>query len=238
MTKEITIGWTISTNNHKIIFSNPKKAIPNKDKSINGKGYLGCPAVRSYLENHFYVSSPYSIKLRFKEYAERFEIYPVYPFTSINENLIKNILFVEHPSSWREKYLITIQMPSPYVFFSDTLVYMEQSHPLLMKQTTLNWRVIPGNFDIYSWQRPLNWAFEWDTRLGDLIISEGDPLYTVKFYLEENQKGARVNLKKYEMNDKIQRRLSLTHGITKVKKGINPLIAKARIERKKIRLLK
>ena len=41
-----------------------------------------------------------------------------------------------------------------------------------MKQTTLNWRVIPGNFDIYSWQRPLNWAFEWDTRLGDLTINE------------------------------------------------------------------
>ena len=37
------------------------------------------------MDNHFYVSSPYSIKLRFKEYAERFEIYPVYPFTSIND---------------------------------------------------------------------------------------------------------------------------------------------------------
>ena len=30
---------------------------------------------------------------------------------------------------------------------------MEQGHPMLTDQTNLNWRVIPGIIDIYSWQK-------------------------------------------------------------------------------------
>ena len=238
MPKELNIGWALSGDKHKIIFNDPKRTLANKDKSLNGKGYLSCPAVRSFLDNQFYNPSPYAIRLRFKDYSERFEIHPVYPFTSINENILKDFLFIEHPSSWREKHLITIQMPSPYVFFSDDPCFIEQSHPLLLNQTSLNWRLIPGKFDIYSWQRPLNWAFEWDIRSGDLIIQEGEPLYIVRFFSEKFKESTKVSLKKYEMNDKIKKRLELTHEITKVKKGINPLIQKAKIDRKKIKLLK
>jgi hypothetical protein len=39
------------------------------------------------------------------------------------------------------------------------------------------------------------------------------------------------------MNEKILRRLKLTKNITSVKKGISPLIEKAKIDRKKINLI-
>lgn len=234
----MNIGWCVNTDEHSIIFNDPIRAIPKKDDSISKRGYLSCPSVRSFLDNKFYISSPYSLQLRFIEHPERFEIYPIYPFTSINENILKNYLFVEHHSSWRDKFLITIQMPSPYIFFTDDLVYLEQSHPLLLDQSKINWRTIPGKFDIYSWQRPLNWAFEWDTRLGDLIIKSGDPLYTLSFYNSNNSLIDNVNLKKYKTTPELKERISLSHGITKVKKGINPLIEKSKKERKKIKLLK
>lgn len=234
--KKIKIGWCLDAQEHLLIYDEPKKLIPLKDNSINKKGYLSCPAVRSYCEDTFFVTSPFSLKIRFEDYNDRFEIKPVYPFSSIDENKFREFITVEHPSTWRNTNTLTMQIPSPYVFFSDEDVSIEQSHSLLLNQSKMNWRVIPGKFNIYAWQRPLNWAFEWDTSLGDFEIKSGEPIYSLKF-LCNKKKNCEFELKKYEMNEKISRRLKLTKNITSVKKGISPLIEKSKNDRKKIKLL-
>ena len=113
---------------------------------------------------------------------------------------------------------------------------MEQGHALLTDQTSLNWRVIPGVIDIYSWQRPLNWSFEWDINAGDLIINAGEPIYSLRFF-SKSKNPITVELKEYQMNKKINDQLALTRGIATVKKGIKPYFEKAKLKRKKIKLL-
>lgn len=234
--KEITVGWCLAFDQYKIAFDQPRKLIPLKDQSENQKGYLSCPAVRSFSEGQFIVTSPYSIKLRAIAKNNNLEIFPVYPFTSINDTLVKSLIQVEHSSTWRKSNLVTIQIPSPYVFFSDDLIFMEQAHPLLTDQTSLNWRVIPGIIDIYSWQRPMNWSFEWDVNAGDLIINSGEPIYSLRFFSEfKNQ--IQIKLKEYKINKKIEEQLALTRSIATVKKGIKPFFQKAKLKRKKIKLL-
>ena len=236
MRKKIKVGWTIASDEYKIAFEPPEKLIVQKDKSPNQKGYLSCPAVRNFSQGFYIVKSPYSIKLRAIDDGENLNIFPVYPFTSIHDSLIKKIVQIEHPSTWRKNETVTIQIPSPYVFFADQLVFMEQGQPMLTNQTKLNWRIIPGIIDIYSWQRPLNWAFEWDLNSGDFIINNNEAIYTLRFF-----DGAKhldnVELVEYPMNKKIKDQLALTNGIAKVKKGIMPYFEKAKKKRKKLKLL-
>ena len=234
--KKVKVGWCINSTEYKIAFDSPTRLIPTKDKSEDQKGYLSCPAVRSYCDGQYVVTSPYSIKLRCVENEDQFKIFPVYPFTSINNSLIQSLIQVEHPSTWRKKNLITIQVPSPYVFFSDEMINMEQGHPLLTDQTSLNWRIIPGVIDIYSWQRPLNWSFEWDINAGDLIINAGESIYSLRFF-SKSKNPIIVELKEYQMNKKIKDQLALTRSIATVKKGIKPYFEKAKLKRKKIKLL-
>ena len=89
--KKVKIGWCVDTPEYKIAFEPPEKLIPPKDKSENQKGYLSCPAVRSYCEGHYIVKSPYTVKLRCFEKEDRLEICPVFPFTSINNSMIKTL---------------------------------------------------------------------------------------------------------------------------------------------------
>ena len=112
---------------------------------------------------------------------------------------------------------------------------MEQGQPILTDTTKLNWRLIPGKIDIYSWQNR-NWAFEWDISTGDFIIKAGEPIYTLRFY-SKTKKPISVKLKEYKMNKKLQNQLELTRGIAQVKTGLNPFFEKAKLKRKKIKLL-
>ena len=236
MAKKIKIGWCIDSPEHTVVFEEPKRVILDKDQSINKKNYLSCPAVRSYFDNTFYVASPYSIKIKFVEKQNHFQIHPIYPFTSIDEKKFTNLITLEHFSSWKNNHTPIIQIPSPYVFFADEDISIEQSSPLILNQSKINWRTIPGKFNIYAWQRPLNWAFEWDTRLGEFEIKVGDPIYLIKF-MHNIKKNQNYELKYYDINTKIEQRLKLTKNITSVKKGVNPLIEKLRKDRKKLKLL-
>ena len=234
--KPTKIGWCIESTKYKLAFEPPKKLFAPKDQSINRKGYLSCPSVRSYVEDTYVITSPYSIKLRYIEKDEHYEICPVFPFTSIHNSLVNTLVHPEHPSTWRKKNFVTIQIPSPYIFFADEEIFMEQGQPILTDTTKLNWRLIPGKIDIYSWQRPLNWAFEWDISGGDFIIKAGEPIYTLRFF-SKSKKPLSVELKEYKMNKKIEDQLELTRGIAQVKTGLNPFFEKAKLKRKKLKLL-
>ena len=236
MKKKTRVGWAIASDEYKIAFEAPEKLHIQKDQSPNQKGFLSCPSVRSFAQSFYIVKSPYSIKLRAIDDGENINIFPVYPFTSIHDTLIKKLIMIEHPSTWRKSNTITIQVPSPYVFFSDQLVLMEQSQPMLTNQTKLNWRVIPGMIDIYSWQRPLNWAFEWDLTTGDFILHNNEPIYALRFF-DGNKHLNNIDLVEYPMSQKLKQQLTLTNGIAKVKKGLMPYFEKAKQKRKKLKLL-
>ena len=46
---------------------------------------------------------------------------------------------LEHFSSWKNNHTPIIQIPSPYVF-ADEDISIEQSSPLILNQSKINWR--------------------------------------------------------------------------------------------------
>jgi len=232
------VGWCLYGNEALVAYEAPAPLLPPKDLSVKGNGFLSCPAVRSFTAGIFIVHSPFSIKLRFTKGKDSFSVRPVYPFTSIAEELIPELVSIEPPSSWRSKRFLVFQIPSPYVFFSDEKLFLEQSHPLLTDQSAFNWRVVPGKFDIYAWQRPLNWAVEWDTDLGDFEIRVGEPQYILRFYSLTDAPVQKISLIKQNLSTEINERIKLTTGITKIRKGVSPLFEKSSQLRSGIKFIK
>lgn len=222
----LEVGWCLNINEGGIAFDPPSRVIPQKDPSKSGKGFLSCPAVRNYFEGIFQILSPFSVRLRCTFEDKFISIRPVYPFTSLTQSKFNEFITIEPPETWRNSHTIALQFPSPYIFFADEPATIEQFHPSLVATTKMNWRVIPGKFDIYSWQRPLNWGIEWDTNLGDLIIRAGEPQYFVKF-VGSNADSHPIELVECELTKKLDDRMKLSRGITGIRKGTTLLMKKA-----------
>jgi hypothetical protein len=142
--------------------------------------------------------------------------------------MVKQLVQIEAQDTWMSKTTVVVQIPSPYVFYSDDSIHIEQFSPELTVKSKMNWRVIPGNFDIYSWQRPLNWAFEWDFSCGDFEIRAGEPQYNLRFLSKEAPYGSyRINLIREDFKDDIKSRLELTKDVAKIRRGTTQLFSKA-----------
>lgn len=225
---DIPVGWCINSDSFAIAFDPPSKLIPSKDTTVNSKGFLSCPAVRKFSEGIYQVLSPFSLKLRAVENNGVLTIVPVYPFTSLTEEIAKIFIKIEPQETWNSSTTAVVQIPSPYVFISDHKILIEQFSPELSRKSKMNWRVIPGKFDIYAWQRPLNWAFEWDLSCGDFEIRAGEPQYNIRFLPQEQPlENCKISLEKLEINKSISERLALTRDVAKIRRGTAQLFSKA-----------
>jgi hypothetical protein len=169
--------------------------------------------------------------MRFKLFKDVASFIPVYPFTTVNEAKLEAMFRLEPRDLWRSSAIPLVQIPSPYCFVADEPIEIEQFPPIFADTTTLNWRLIPGRFDIYGWQRPLNWAFEWDTKCGDLIIKMGEPLYYVRFYDKSGSLIPNPDLVRTPLTDELRSRLNASSGVTSLQRGTAALIKKSAEER-------
>jgi Arc/MetJ-type ribon-helix-helix transcriptional regulator len=88
--------------------------------------------------------------------------------------------------------------------------------------------VIPGRFDIYAWQRPLNWAFEWDISCGDFEVRVGEPLYNVKFISDMVPNGSyKIRLIRQGLTDALKKRMDLTRDVASIRRGTSKLFGDA-----------
>jgi len=117
------------------------------------------------------------------------------------------------------------------MFVADERIEVEQLNPALAKTSSLNWRVIPGRFDVFGWQRPLNWAIEWDTSCGDLVVRAGEPLYFVRFWTNEGQQIVEPDLVEIPLSDELERRMSTMLGVTAMHRGTAALMKRSASER-------
>jgi len=226
------IGWCFVNTEGTAAYPPPERIHLGKDPSVTKRGHLSCPAVRAAAQGVFAIGSPFSLRLRFKRVKDVVSFIPIYPFTSINESKLSEILRLEPREQWRSDDVPLFQIPSPYFFVSDVPVDVEQTHPFFSDASTLNWRIIPGRFNIHGWQRPLNWAVEWDTKCGDLIIKAGEPLYYVRFYDAEGRIIATPDLIKLKLTDELRSRLNESAGVTAIQRGTASLIREASLNRK------
>ena len=226
MADPFQVGWCLTAEEAVIAYGAPARFVPPKDRSREGRGFLSCPAVRGYFDGIFAVTAPFSLRLRLSRGPDGARIQPVYPFSSLSEVKFRQFVTVEPADTQRDPSLIVMQFPSPYLFFADTPVVVEQFSPSFANAVGTNWRVVPGKFDIYSWQRPLNWAVEWDSSLGDFVVRAGDIQYFIRFS-NLTSGGHHCELIECEMTRELQERLRLSQGITGMRKGTVPLMKRA-----------
>lgn len=225
------IGWCCTAHEASICFEEPKRVLLGKDQSPGGRGYLSCPSVRAYLTGTYAIRSPFSLRLTSTEGAAGQIIRPVFPFTSLSPQKVQELVRIEPRVSWRDQQLVVLQIPSPYLFFADEPLILRQDPVQLSTPTSHSWRLIPGKFNIYEWQRPMNWAIEWCPAAGDLIVKAGEPIYYVSF---ENPMGppiANPEIVACELTPELEQRLKETRGVTSIRRGVTPLFELARKKR-------
>ena len=228
------VAWVNIAEKAAFAYPAPQKFIPPKDRNGLSKGFLSCPALRHYFDNTYMVCSAFTLRLRRVDEQGGFTIRPVYPFTSIAPNRIAKFVKIQPRNTWRKPERVVLQIPTPYLFFADEPIEVEQIHPSLGESDSLNWNLIPGRFDIYAWQRALNFALEWDSPKGDLVLRVGDPMYFLRFHGERPEKHELVE---QTMNNQLRERLRLFRGIASVRRGSFGLIADASKAREHIKLM-
>ena len=138
--------------------------------------YKYCPATSRYCANTFVVKSPYSMEISFDN--GKFDVIS----SSFSKALMDDIFKPEPVNYWRSPNSPLFQLSIYQGFVADEEVWIEVSMPSLdAKSRKLPGRIIPGEFDLYSWQRTLSYSFEWMDTSQNFIIEKGDPLYYVRF---------------------------------------------------------
>jgi hypothetical protein len=220
----LKIGWCYTQLEGTTAFPSPSKFHLPKDPSPTKRGHFSCPAVRATTEGCFVIKSPFSLRLRYEQKTNVGTFVPIYPFTSITDHKLSEWFRPEPTNTWRSFDIPIFQFPSPYIFVADEQIEIELIHPFISDISSLNWRLIPGRFNIYGWQRPLNWAAEWDARCGDLIIKLGDPLYYIRFYDDQKRIISHPDLVKIKFTDEIKERVQGAAGVTSFRRGTQALI--------------
>lgn len=172
----VKIGWFITDEHPSMeLLSEIPKSLDILKKT--NAGYKYCPATNHYVSNTFLIKSPFSINLNFKNGKLDFVD------TSLNAELSKQLIRLDNPSLWHNENRPILQMDLFQGFVADEPVWVEITMPTMDSKTRrLPGRTIPGEFDVYSWQRGLSFAFEWIESDRPLIIEKDDPLYYVRFH--------------------------------------------------------
>ncbi len=218
MGKKVKIAWSYVSGIGASIFYPPclLSSLKRTDNNSIKRGVATCPAVLQYEKRVLVVRSPYTFKIRCNRKDERFLFQPVYPFTQVDEGSIRKLIKFEPTSSWRGKNTPLLQLTLPYVFFADLPVYINQIEPINIKSSK-NWALVQGRFNIYDWQRPINWSVEWVDTTEDLIIQRGDPLFQLVF--ETNSPESNIEFIYQDMTDKLRKSLDASTGVTQLVKG-------------------
>jgi len=229
------VGWVLNVQEGASVFPPPSEFVPKKPNRKLSGSYLSCPSVLSYFKDTFEIKAPYSLHLRYSSDSASAQISPVFPGTSLSESKLASFLTVEPFESWPNQHTVVLQMKCPYIFFADEPTVVEQFGAAVSSFSNLNWRLIPGSFDIFAWQRPLNWAIEWDTRCGDLKLSMGEPLFFLKF--RSAKYGSKCELVECVLTPQLNSRIKECEGVTHFRRGTSALIKEGGKNRKGLPLI-
>lgn len=180
----VQVGWFLDVEKAGTIYADPVPVAhlrPKHHSSKKSPDY--CPAFQYYNRNLFALLAPYTLVMTCHEKASSFEFSIDSAASTISAAALRSVLVVDSPMQWRASHRPIIQLACPYVFVSDDDVVIQQFTPTMHYSAT-SWPglVIPGEFPIRNWVRPLSWAFEWYDLRRPLVITEGQPWCYVRFF--------------------------------------------------------
>lgn len=184
-TKSIRLDGTVGYNPIELVLLPPEKL-----SKIETYGtYKHCPAFSTYVDQTYVIRSFFDLELSFNN--DEIQV----THSSIEPNLLL------------ERFLLTDNIFPPIVhmnlfcgFVSDESCMIEiTGNHFSQDRLNNNIRVVPGTFDIYNWQRSLDFAFEWIDLSKPVVIKRGQPLIFIRFKTKNiNEK---FQIEKIEMDD-------------------------------------
>ncbi|HEX2580455.1 MAG TPA: hypothetical protein VHL08_00575 [Dongiaceae bacterium] len=189
------VGWIITQSHASMIWDDPKPFGRDIPKSAVAKSVQACPAALDFDSRHFVINCPVDLNLRFVvDQQQRPGLQNMAREEStIRPKYLNQMVVMLGPAEWRHPRRPIIQVITPYVFFADDPVYVNQIPPYL-DYIDPPWPgvLISGRFPIHIWPRPFMWAFEWYDTKKDIVIKRGDPWFYARFEAEEPSRPVRL----------------------------------------------
>lgn len=168
-----------------------KHLVSQRDNDVE---YLKCPAFQEYYSNTFVIKSPVDLELTVGVDSIGRKILTTNNF---NQKFYNDHIF---PRMAQNKSFSMFSLEFTYIFYSEKSVIIEML-PANMAKTDFikNTNLIPGEFDISKWIRPVSPAYEVIDDSKVLSIKRGDPLFYIRF--RTNKK---INLVRVEQDETIE----------------------------------
>lgn len=201
----VEVGWLLKSNQGGFLWDAPK---PFRRKDVQpaiAKSVSRCPAIIDLESRLTEVPCPLSLRLGVKTSEDGF--YSIVDREGSNSAVaqaaLSRMLFLVPASQWRHPKRPIFQIRTPYIFLSDSPVYMSQLPPFL-DHRMFSWpgTFIGGRIPIQIWPRVLSWAFEWHDLDKDLIFKRGEPWFYCQF--ETSNPHNRVHLVEAECTPQLQ----------------------------------
>jgi len=205
----IEIGWTpykysdYEKKPHTMEFIDNVYFEPEKLSNFyanNKSAFKHCPANAQFLKNFWVIKSPFDLTLNVNRKEKH---------CYINQNQRFFNTFVDMRwNEFTETDLALCSFNFCYLFVSDKPVMIEV-YPAFLHGQVKNTRIINGSFNIYKWQRPVDFSFEILNDNEPVEIKREQPLFYVKFLsnnIEEN-----FQLKNIEWTDELLKLNKRTH---------------------------
>jgi len=175
------IGWLPFKKSYSVpdYFVEPLELIIKEPEKLNNfykdthSSFTKCPANATFLKNLFVVKSPFDLEIKYFRDEKRV-------WVSQKQNFVEHMIDPRFINNYTEKDYALCSLLVSYMFVADEPVWIEVYPPFLHGEVK-NTRLINGTFDIYNWQRPVDFSFEILNDKKPIKIKEGQPLYYIKF---------------------------------------------------------
>ena len=230
----IEVGWTPARAETALVYTEPESLFSDVYKDIDA-AFRFCPAFTSYLKNWYIIRSPLHIKFAYKKVSNTDA-----KITINDENITSQyVVFDERKHEWSGEYkaedtpdgkfngrlklnknnnpLISLTFPQLFVTDEKDL-RLEQVSPFLHMHELSYFkylRSICGAFNIYSWVRPLDFAYEIVTDNAVIDIKRGDPLCYVRFVTDKN-----VSIKQIPLTTQLEDYAKATTTLKSLRPGL------------------
>lgn len=180
----IEVGWVMNNDTSSVIWDAPEPVSWDFPKPTSSKSAQVCPAVIQFDRLHYVIKCPVDLHFRFSQTPQgELQMTNVDgPMSTVRKSGLQKIMVLSPQHEWRNPMRPILQLVTPFVFLSDSPVYVNQFPPFLHYQKN-RWPGIQicGRFPIDVWPRVHMWALEWHDLSKDLILKRGEPLFYVRF---------------------------------------------------------
>ena len=209
MKKPIVIYWSpgipLEEEDASFLFNKPKTVFKDllqyKDKNNSDENIFGCPAFSNKYKKMLTFTSPMSCEYVYDFSNGKDEIFSVHDhFMPLFKNTRPD-MFTYGPN---------FRLNLGPLFFSEEPLVMTVTPPYFHKPGYTKYgTVVPGEFDIGQWCRPLSFEIQMWENSGTLEFTEGEPLFYVEF-----QTDRKIELRRFTYSPLLGRYVKGSTGTT------------------------